>query len=251
LLGDHESVFVQITSNGTVLREEYLSKQYRYSFQDAEFMNFGVDYASLTTDHSEYYYFDTIRARNVTLTPDGMIDMEEYFSESKLNSFISSAMLDDTATIIEKDGFIIVSCTANLEEIIVDETVISCVEIYTLDAKTREIVSVKTVYTFEDGTVEEGISTITRDVDMPEGMKEFLEYDKETENMRTVTIVSNPGTENEKTESIQLPRGLQVSVSPDWEVEELMTLYADKACTQIFEEEWDVNTDLTVYVKWG
>ena len=37
----------------------------------------------------------------------------------------------------------------------VDCTVISCEETYTLDAKTREMTSVKTVYTYEDGTVEE------------------------------------------------------------------------------------------------
>ena len=33
--------------------------------------------------------------------------------------------------------------------------------------------------------------------------------------------------------------------------EPLYTLYADAACTQPFEDEWDVNADLTIYVKWG
>ena len=84
----------------------------------------------------------------------------------------------------------------------------------------------------------------------PEGMEPFLAYAKETENMRTVTIVSNPGTENEKTESIQVPIGLQVGFSPDFFVEKNFTLYADAACTQTVEEELDVNTDLTVYIKW-
>jgi hypothetical protein len=105
--------------------------------------------------------------------------------------------------------------------------------------------------TYKDGSVKEGVVTITRDVEAPEGVNPFLDYAQETENMRTVTIISNPGTENEKTDSIQVPKGLQVSVSPDFSVEEAMNLYADAACTQMFDDAWDVNTDLTIYVKWG
>ena len=82
-------------------------------------------------------------------------------------------------------------------------------------------------------------------------MNPFLAYERETENLRTVTIVSNPGTENEKTESIQVAKGLQVKCSADYFVEEFFTLYADEACTQVFEEGSDVNTDLTIYVKWS
>ena len=160
-------------------------------------------------------------------------------------------MLNDETTIVEEDGFIIVSCTADLEDIaLMEGGVVSCVETYTLDAKTREMVSIKTVYTYEDGTTEEGVVTITRDVEDPEGMKPFLAFAQETENMRTVTIVSNPGTENEKTESIQVPKGLQVAIGNDWGVEETFSVYEDAACTQPFEEEWDVNSDVTIYVKW-
>ena len=82
-------------------------------------------------------------------------------------------------------------------------------------------------------------------------MNPFLAYEQETENLRTVTIVSNPGTENEKTESIQVAKGLQVTCSADYFVEEFFALYADAACTQTFEGEWDVNADITIYVKWG
>ena len=46
---------------------------------------------------------------------------------------------------------------------------------------------------------------------------------------------------------IQNPR----EFSADFFAEESLTLYTDSACTQIFEGEWDMNADLTVYVKWG
>ena len=49
-----------------------------------------------------------------------------------------------------------------------------------------------------------------------------------------------------------MPNGLRVAITDLADVEEpLYTLYADAACTQTFEGEWDVNTDLTIYVKWG
>ena len=251
LLGDHENVYVQVISNGKLIREEYLSKQYCYSFYDSEFMDIGFDYASFATDNSEYYYFENVYALNVTLTPSGMVEMTDILALLGENAFISSEVMNDDSSIIEKDGFITVTCNADLDEItVMGDDVVSCVETYTLDAKTREMTAIKTVYTYEDGTVDEGIVTITRDVEAPEGMTPFLTYVQETENMRTVTIVSNPGTENEKTESIQVAKGLQVALSTDFAVEETFTMYADAACTQTFEEEWDVNTDLTIYVKW-
>lgn len=253
LLGDHENVYVQVMSNGKVIREEYLSKQYHYSFSDAEYMDMGFEYADLITDHAVYVYFDNNYSLNVTLTPSGMVDMKERFATVRTADFISSEVTnDDTASIVEKDGSILVTCNADLDEIVImDEDIVSCVETYTLDAKTREMTAVKTVYTYKDGTVEEGIVTITRDVEAPEGAKPFLAYEQETENLRTVTFVSNPGTENEKTESIKVPKGLFVDFSSDWNVEKTFTMYADAACTQAIEGDPDVNSDVTVYIKWG
>lgn len=252
LLGNHESVYLHATINGAGMYEVYLSKQYYYTHYSAEYMDMGFAYSSFITDHTEYICFESVYERNVTLTPDGMLDMSDALTPVGENGFIMAELLtDETVTIVEEDGSIIVTSNADPDEIYVDEGVVSCVEIYVLDAKTREMTSVKTVYTYEDGTVEEGVVTITRDGEVPEGVKPFLVYEQETENMRTITIVSNPGAENEKTESVQAPKGLQVSLSPHWTVEEAMSLYTDAACTRIFEVDADTNADLTVYVKWG
>jgi hypothetical protein len=169
------------------------------------------------------------------------------------NSFISSVILESAnASIINKDGFIIVSIVADKDEIeLIGDGVVSCVETYTIDAKMGEMVSVKTVYTYKDGTVEEGVVTIVRDAEGPDGMKPFLAYAQESENMRTVTIVSAPGTENEKTETIRVPVGLQVAILPDFELQETLTLYADAACTELFDSYADTESDLTVYAKWS
>jgi protein tyrosine/serine phosphatase len=253
LIGNHENVYVCVTSNGDLLWEEYFSKHYCYSYYSAEYMDVGFEYTSFATNHSEYFLFDNTYLLNVTLLPSGMVNTTDILASMGQNGFISSEVLEDTndVTIVEKDGCIIVTCVTNMDNIVVSGDVVSCAETYTIDANTREMTSVKTVYTYKDGSVEEGVVTITRDVEAPEGVNPFLDYAQETENMRTVTIISNPGTENEKTDSIQVPKGLQVSVSPDFSVEEAMNLYADAECTQMFDDAWDVNTDLTIYVKWG
>ncbi len=253
LLGDHESVHILVEANGNVIQEEYLTNEYCYNYMSEEYMDIGFEYKDYITERAEYIYFEDMCAVNVTLTPSGIVDMKEIFATLGDGTWISSAVLDDeTASIIEKDGSIIVTCTADIDEIlIIGEGVVSCVETYTLDAATREMTSVKTVYTYEDGTVEEGIATITRDVEAPEGVKVFLEYEQETDDVRMITIVSNPGTENEKTEIVRIPKGLYISIAPDFNVEETIGLYADAACTQTFAEDVDANADITVYVKWG
>ena len=252
LLGDHESVYVQVVVDGKVLREDYYSREYSYYFYDSEYMDIGFDYAALKTNHSQYDCYDGLYSYIFMIDLNGMIDMEAYFAEEGEISFISSEILDDdSATIIEKDGFIIVTCTADPEDIVlIGDGVVSCVETYTLDAKTHEMISIKTVYTYEDGTVEEGVTTITRDAETPEGMKPFLAYEQETENLRRITVVFNPGTENEKTETVITPKGLQVGFSPDWSIDKLFEVYSDAACTQPVPEVPDTNADVTVYIKW-
>jgi hypothetical protein len=82
-------------------------------------------------------------------------------------------------------------------------------------------------------------------------MKKLVKYAQQTEDMRTVTIVFNPGAANEKTEGVQVPKGLQVEFYADSSDENPYTLYADAACTQVMELDTDVNSDLTVYIKWN
>ena len=250
LLGDHESVFIHVTSGGNVIWEEYFSNQYCYSYYSSEYLDIGFEYSSFSNGKDQYYCIDDVYTLGISIAPSGMVDISDIFSLAGSSSFIADAMLNDAATIIQKDGFIIVSCTADLDEIYTDENVVSCVETYTIDAKTREMVAVKTTYTFDDGSIDEGVVTITRDGEIPEGMKPYVEYTQQTEDLRTITIVSNPGADNEKTESVQVVKGLLVEISPDYLIEEPFTLYADADCTQVFEDS-DLNADVTVYVKWG
>jgi hypothetical protein len=85
--------------------------------------------------------------------------------------------------------------------------------------------------------------------EMPEEIKHFLEYENQTENLRTITLVFHVGTEKEKAECVQVPRGLALwLVLPD-DATEGISVYADAACTVPHESNGDYTSDVTVYIK--
>lgn len=253
LLEKHDSVYVLYTENGEVYKEEYYSKEYCYTFFGGELYEMDSDLASLTTNHSCHYCYDNTYTQSIVLTPDGMVDMGSIFAEFSEKTIFSETLLNDTITsITEKDGNIIVTSVSDSEEIeaMKAEGVTVGEEEYVLDANTRELISVKSVFFNEAGEENEGAIYFTYDVEIPKGMEKLMEYAQQTENMRTITIISNPGTDTEKTESVQVPKGVVAGLEADMSTDKAFTLYTDAACTQIFKEAPDVNSDVTVYIKW-
>ena len=246
LLKNHDSVHILYTGNGEVLQEDYYSKEQNYSFYKGE--EFNDEF--FMTDHS-YYMNSDKTVRLVLLTPSGMAEMKDVFAnEHKVNVFSTNLLNDIITSVTEKDGYIIMTSVSDQEEIDSIEGLVSCEEELVLDAKTYDLISVKSIFRYED-EVYEGTTTFTYDVEIPEIIKTFMEYDQQTEDMRTITVVSNPGTEQEKTESVLSPKGLIVGLSPEAAyADRTFTLYTDAACTQPLEEAPDVNADVTVYIKW-
>lgn len=253
LLEKHDSVYVLYTENGEVYKEEYYSKEYCYTFFGGELYEMDSDLASLTTNHSCHYCYDNTYTQSIVLTPDGMVDMGSIFAEFSEKTIFSETLLNDTITsITEKDGNIIVTSVSDSEEIeaMKAEGVTVGEDEYVLDANTRELISVKSVFFNEAEEENEGAIYFTYDVEIPKGMEKLMEYAQQTENMRTITIISNPGTDTEKTESVQVPKGVVAGLEADMSTDKAFTLYTDAACTQIFKEAPDVNSDVTVYIKW-
>ena len=246
LLKNHDSVHILYTGNGEVFQEDYYSKEQNYSFYKGE--EFNDEF--FMTDHSYYMNSDKI-VRLVLLTPSGMAEMKDVFAnEHKVNVFSTNLLNDIITSVTEKDGYIIMTSVSDQEEIDSIEGLVSCEEELVLDAKTYDLISVKSIFRYED-EVYEGTTTFTYDVEIPEIIKTFMEYDQQTEDMRTITVVSNPGTEQEKTESVLSPKGIIVGLSPEAAYADgTFTLYTDTACTQPLEEAPDVNADVTVYIKW-
>lgn len=253
LLEKHDSVYVLYTENGEIYEEEYYSKEYCYTFFGGELYEMESDFASLTTNHSYHYCYDNTYTQGIVLTPDGMVDMGSIFAEFSEKTIFSETLLNDTITsITEKDGNIIVTSVSDSEEIeaMKAEGVTVVEEEYVLDANTRELISVKSVFFNEAEEENEGAIYFTYDVEIPKGMEKLMEYAQQTENMRTITIISNPGTDTEKIESVQVPKGVVAGLEADMNTDKAFTLYTDAACTQIFKEAPDVNSDVTVYIKW-
>lgn len=250
LLEKYDSVHIQKSENSKIYEEEYLSKEYHY----IDFRNDKNAYGIFSTDHSHYMYYDNMYVQTITLTSDGIADMKSLFAEELNFNIYSSNMLNDTLTsVTEKDGQIVVKTVSDQEELdsYKAEGWTLGEDEHVLDAKTLKLIYEKASYSkTETGENYEGAMHITYDGEIPESMKKFMEYDQQTENLRTVTVVSNPGASNEETETVKSPKGLNVVFSNLADDEKTYTLYADAACTQVFEEDSDFNSDLTVYVKW-
>ena len=249
LLKNHESVCIRNESDGELWRETYLTKDYSYDYIPDEVLPF----MKFMTDDASYYYDAGYHLRYFFVTPDGFGDFvrgrEEYYS----SVILGEECLDDIIeSVSQKDGRIIVKTVMSQKALddLVDIGVISGRYEYVLDAKTRDIISVLSSYTFADGTVSDSVSELSYDVEKPEVLKEFWEHINQTEDLRNVTIVINPGTDKEEIKSIQAPRGMVIgfefNIDTGYEIE----FYTDAACTEAYDPFAGTDSDLTVYVKW-
>ena len=251
LLGDHENLFITYEYNGSGIRQDFYSKEYYHTFTSSEYYGWGEDYETFITKNAEYYYSEGAYSFDIMLALDGIINAQKHFDEAGKTPFMEfDATKEENATIVQQDGLLIVTYTNDQEDLAeFGDNIVSLVETYTLDATALEIISVTVLYTYDDGSTLDGCITIARDVEAPDRVEEFLKFENETD-LRTVTVVSNPGTEDEKTDTVQAPKGLMVDIYSHWDIEETLTLYTDAACTQIFEGDTDFDADITVYTKW-
>lgn len=251
-LANHESVYVQYMANGEDYAKDYLTKDYAYSLYVGEFLGMSSDMAFFTTDDAFYSYADGNYARTLRLSADGLSDI--YRTEDDAVIVLGPEMVQETIqSVTKKNNCITVTSFMDQEdaEAAGMAGLVSSSGEYVLDAKTRELIYTKCVSDYGDGMVDEVVSEISYDAEIPEGLKAFLEYDQQTENLRTITVVSNPGAENEKRQSVQVPKGLAVSLEPAPDTDETFALYADAACTEAFAFSEDHNSDVVIYVKWG
>ena len=156
-------------------------------------------------------------------------------------------------SVSKKDGRITVTSvlsSKNLEALAEDGVTSGKFE-YVLDAKTREMISVNSNYTLDDGSTFGSVAEVRYDDEVPEMLKEFLEYDNQTENLRNVTIVSTPGTDKEESKSIQAPKGLIIGFEYDDDLEYAVEFYTDVACTESYDPYANTDSDLTIYIKWN
>ena len=122
---------------------------------------------------------------------------------------------------------------------------------YVLDAKTREMISIRSEYICEDGSSFGSATELTYDTEEPEMLAELLGYVNKTEDLRNVTVVSNPGTDKEESKRIQAPKGLVIGFEYDDQLGYAVEFYTDAACTVAYDPFANTDSDLTVYIKWN
>jgi hypothetical protein len=192
----------------------------------------------------------------VFITPDGVGDFASERAERSVSAALSA---DAEGEIIEsvskKDGRITVK-TFLPEDVLAAKQedfggLISSKSEFVLDAKNHEIISFTNEFTYDDGSAIQVISEVTYDAEAPELLKTILAYENQVENLRNVTIISNPGTEKEERKSIQVPKGLIVGLEFDDAVASAVEFYTDAACTESYDPYAGTDSDLTIYVKWN
>ena len=250
LLENHESVYVKSVESGVPYEECYVSKDYSYSRYFSEYFGISSDFAFFVTDHASYSYADDSYLRTVLISPDGLT--ENYRTEDYEVIMFAPDTVQETIQSITKQGdrITVVSGLPQESNDAADAVgLVSYTGEYVLDAKTRELISSKSVSGYNDGSVYDIVSEFSYDAELPELLKAFLAYDQQTEDLRTITVVSNPGTENEITQSVQVPKGLPISIESALYTD-TFTMYADAACTEIFDFSEDYDADATIYVTW-
>lgn len=172
---NHESVYVRYSESGNLYEEKYLSKEYSYSSMDGVVYGLASDLLSFTSEHTFYTYYDGEYIRSLLISPDGLSD-DKYHMLKDAGFALEEGTLQETIqSVKKKDGRIIVTSFESPEAIEASEMggLVSYNAEYVLDAKTHELISVKDVIEYDDGTVYNVGVDFIYDAEIPEGMKAF------------------------------------------------------------------------------
>jgi hypothetical protein len=251
MLENHESVYIRDEMDGENLGELYLTRDYVFNYIPGR----ELDWMEFITDEAAYYLVGDDCVYYMYITPDGVGDFASARAERSVSaSFAIDPENNTIESVSEKDGRITVIAFLKQDVISSEEQefgVISSRSEYVLDAKTHEIISAINDFVFDDGTSLCAATEVTYDSDAPELVKTILAYENQTEDLRNVTVVSNPGTDKEESKSIKTPKGLIIGFEYDDELEDAVEFFTDAACTESYDPFANTDSDLTVYIKWN
>lgn len=118
---------------------------------------------------------------------------------------------------------------------------------YTLDSTTYAVLKSKETIMHKDGTEGEVLITeVQYNQEKPEKVRKMYDLANPTENIRTLTIITNPGTDQEKEYKESVAKGESIAIMfPD----DTWKLYTDEQCTQEKGETVDKEADALYYAK--
>ena len=249
MLKNHKSIYIQDEMEGKIFCEKYLTEEYVYEYYpDEEF-----DFAQFMTDDANYAYSSGDYLRYLFIAPDGVTNDFSNDRAERYDFVLTENIAEETIeSVSKKDGQIIVNGVLSEEAIakLTEEGLTSGKTEYTLDAKTNELISVVADYAYEDGTIHV-VTEVAYDAEAPEMIDVFMEYANQTEDLRNVTVITNPGTEKEISQNFQIPKGLIVGLTWDDAFENKVELFADAACTEGYDPYVNTDSDITICIRWN
>ena len=247
MLANHKSVYVQEAMDGEVWFEKYTTKDYVFSYMPGD-----EEWVEFMTDDTCYCYAGDVHVLYLPVDPNGLHSFASDRAEKSAQNLLFEDCLDEIIeSATKEDGRITVESVLSQKnlEMLAEDGVISGKSKYVLDAKSRELISIENNYNLKDDVSYHTSMKISYDVEEPELVKTFLAYEKQTENLRNITIVSNPGTAKEVSQSVQAPKGLILGFRYDDEAY-VFEAFNDAACTETYDPYADTESDLTIYIRW-
>ena len=237
--GEYKADYNWFTKDYTYYRapayEELSLPEVRY-----ELVGIGTEYAPVATYYLDmieggYQFWYTPTEKSKWYDPEHETIGEMYIQDEKL---YYNSVYDDAGS---ENYFNVLLPQAEYTGGIVRYTSV-------LDANTFEPIGAS-IYYEKDGNTEQIItehyeydSELPRTVDVLAGV-----FERYNPNVVTVTATAHPGTDKEITKSVTVPANSMVSFyTPDMTAPEY---FKDYECTQPLTEEWDMMSDLTVYIR--
>ncbi|MCD8239405.1 MAG: hypothetical protein LUC92_08735 [Clostridiales bacterium] len=164
----------------------------------------------------------------------------DYWTADKEDFMFTYNDEEEVLSQTEEDGNIIVSSRLDTDEGYEEYT-------YTIDSETMEMSHVSTVYYDTEGNVdvssEQELGFNTDVYEIPVEIAAAMSL----EETRTVTVISDPGTDEEKVQTQEIGKGVFAKIAL---AEDYTTMYDDEACT-VPHELSGLDDDITIYVAKG
>ncbi|MDD3795124.1 MAG: hypothetical protein PHE06_03985 [Lachnospiraceae bacterium] len=205
--------------------------------------------------NGEEYGFDSETSTAYhSLFMDGVY--EPYHQDTRAWAMMQDWDEGQEYTSSEQDGVLTVEVTADAqtmkesneeaEAIQQMEDTDSLIFQYQVDSKTLELLHYADFIEKQDGSrVEEETMVISYDGEAYEPTQELRDA-VFGDDLRTITIIADPGTDQETTYTQTVTKGGKVNFYP---ADGYENLYVDEACTQMKEAELDQDEDATYYTK--
>ena len=245
LLEAYDSVTIVCTMNGQSNGAYYLTDDYSYEKQEG--------WSMYITNDTAFAYRNGAYERLVFLTADGLVSYEDYRSDKYTDVLFSQeSSWEKVQSVTETQNQITVTCTMkrnHLKKALGEQGAKSFDSEYLLDERTYALISAKGTLLYGENETLEVSMDCTYNAEAPEEIKAFQEYANQTEDLRTITLVFHSGTQQEKAEIIQAPKGLSVGLGLPVNATEVFSIYADAACTIPYQSNGDYTSDATIYIK--